>query len=89
MTTPNNSLVVNASRVQALSNALAVALYQATSNGSPSAVATSQGGGVGHDHVRGKVLCQHQSVYSVLYAKFQGVYLLICGKFLPEEDFLR
>ena len=41
MTSPNNSLVVNASGVQALSNALAVALYQATSGGgSPSAVAT-------------------------------------------------
>ena len=42
MTSPNNSLVVNTSGVQALSNALAVALYQATSGtGSPSALATS------------------------------------------------
>ena len=41
MTSPNNSLVVNATGVQALSNALAVALYQATSGtGGPSAVAT-------------------------------------------------
>ena len=42
MTSPNNSLVVNTSGVQALSNDLAVALYQATSGtGSPSALATS------------------------------------------------
>lgn len=42
MTSPNNSVVVNTSGVQALSNALAVALYQATSGtGSPSALATS------------------------------------------------
>ena len=41
MTSPNDSLAVNASGVQALSNALAVALYQATSGtSSPSAVAT-------------------------------------------------
>ena len=41
MTSPNDGLAVNASGVQALSNALAVALYQATSGtSSPSAVAT-------------------------------------------------
>ena len=41
MTSPNNSLAVNASGVQAVSNALAVALHQATSGtSSPSAVAT-------------------------------------------------